>query len=184
MAINQYLIGRNATVIALTGVYADVNGVLTDGYTGDLNNAFVFDSFKCSLDSGLEEITAANASMKNYVPIQGDFTVTLTEIEQNDGYSNIMATFFSSDYFRVMVSVRAPGGSADGGLFAATCVRDTCEKGLVAGKNIVTLTGRPSGIPPYYGLAANYSPSDTTNAFNKAAAGARPLVAHAASYRS
>lgn len=180
----QYLKAKNATAIGLTGLNVAVDGTLSDAFTADLHTQIVFDSFEFEAESGTEDFSPADVGTKIYALTQEDWTVTLGEIEWQDGYSNVMATWGATDYFRVSVSVRAPGAASDGGLFVATCVRSSIRKGLVTGKNAAIITGKPCGVPCYYGLASGYSPTDGTNPFNQAAAGNRPIVAHSTAFHS
>lgn len=153
----QYYTGRKLLNAKITPLTVSTTGVVTKGSAFDLAASFSVDyvRFNESVDS--EEISAANASMRNHVNIKDDFEVEVGEIKGGIGSGLVLNGWIGVDFFLVEVVVSMDGGTTKFTV-QAVCVRGGLSDEYAEGKSTMALTGKACGYPIAYILAGGTLP--------------------------
>jgi hypothetical protein len=153
--IPPFMSGRNVSLCGVNGAVASAFGVLTPDSFYDLRALGVFDSWEYQASLQSTDNHSGNATIANYVPDFDDFTITITEIRQADGTSYLENHFFNYLYMRMAAQATAlaygAGSNVPGNFFVAFGIRGEISGGGQEGKNVVTVTLKPCGVPPYLG---------------------------------
>lgn len=163
-AIPRYLVGRNVTVMGGVALYIGADGSITAGSDfSNFHNYGVFDSFEVTFDFGLEEISATDATMENYVQTKASFDCNIGEIQQPSGECKLMDIGFGqSSYIGIEAVVQDPATGTQAelsivGIFASL------KTGFVQGKNVVMANIKPCGIGVYYNVIAGSGGTGTAD---------------------
>lgn len=156
-----YMVGRsvsNCRVTPLTVTITPGTSALTfsrGGTTQDIASAayYTFDSFMLNSHVDSEEISAANALMRNYVLTKDDFELTLKELRLTNPSNNavLFSGWIGFDYFLAEVMVQPYGaGYPSPFMVQAICVRSSLDDEYAEGKGEIELHGKACGFPVAY----------------------------------
>lgn len=151
----QYAIGRLIKNVKITGVaIAPLTGNVTKGTSYDIGSSAIatLDGVRFELNTDTVEISAANASIRNYVATKGDFTAEVTEIKSNNGGATVLGTFINSSFFLVEVIVSQDGGTTNAQLIQMICIATGMSDEYQEGKMVNVLSGKAAGLPIYVGV--------------------------------
>lgn len=142
-----YFTGQRIVAVKVTGLTRNpTTGVFTKGTTFNLaSNTILSDeavTFTNQIDN--EEISAANASMRNHEAIKGDFDVEVREIKSANGGSITLGTSFAYTYF--LVEVLTSDGTNQQ-LVQAPCILVSLDDEYAEGKSVNVLRGTSCGLP-------------------------------------
>lgn len=155
--IPQYLVGRNVSLASITLINVDNAGATIAGAVSSLKSLGVFKSFEYEAENNGPDIHPADAILANYQPGLDDFTVTVGELQDAAGGSQLATAYYNNMYLRVACQASAPaygtGSALAGLLFAAILRRTSLKQGFIEGENAVMITLKPCGIAPYWGVA-------------------------------
>lgn len=144
--------GRNLYGAYITPCTLNVaTGILTLGTVSDLTVGKWVESIRINSSVKQEEISGANAIMESYTNIKDSFELSVNEIRHNTGQVKIYNPWVGFDYF-VAKHVFSPDGGTTQFVISAVCIRASLEDEFGEGKSLATLTGKPCGLPIYYGV--------------------------------
>jgi len=161
--IPNYLVGRNCAAFYGADLYISSSGNIVAGNSVDYHALGVLDTFECSFENGLVEISALDAYAENNLPTKTSFEFSVGELRQPGGSSKLLnVSFNQSTLFGVELYTVDPATGSGAALGIVGRIR-SIRDGLVTGKNATVVTCVTAGIMPFYypfgggGLAATQS---------------------------
>lgn len=152
-----YFVGRHLRNARITPLTMSLGGIFTRGASQDIANLsgpyLTFDD--CVFDESLddEEISPANVTQRNHVPLKDDFEVTLRELKYPDPSGNALLWFgwIGIDHFLVEVAL-IPYGLSNSLPYTvqAVCMRKRLSDPYGEGKSDFELHGVSCGLPIAY----------------------------------
>lgn len=156
--------GRKLRNVVLSIINPGAGIPFTRNSTVDLAVSQLIDSVEFDEDIELVEISAANALMKNYVGTKGDFSVTLTEFMNSEGFPNVLYQWKNGMYGLIEAAVEITadtayaanggpvsyaGSMSDGTVIQCPFICQSCRYGYSESNEPATLVGKPIGLPIY-----------------------------------
>jgi hypothetical protein len=124
----QWLLGRHQTAVTITPTVTDTAGNITPGSSQSLVGTL--DSIELGNEPQMENISAMDSTQANWVPLEDDTTITVTEIMKQKSGS------YPVSFLRIFYI-----GSREG-VFAFTAGGETCAFTFEAGAYRETYVGK------------------------------------------
>ena len=113
----------------------------------------VFDGITFRSDATLEMIRPADLLINNNLIVGYDFDVVLREVQPVNGSGNLVGAVTQYTHGKVVASYKIPGGSTTY-YIGAMGVWGPLEWSIQSGRNVATVTLKPTGYNLYVGTTA------------------------------
>ena len=163
--IGLYLVGRNVALMAASAMYINADGTLT--YASDYEDLHTqrrYRSMRMSIDTGLVDIHATDAGIKNFVPTVADFELSVSELQSAGGYAKIQQIIAYQSLYFGFEKVTAYSPTGEYFITSVVAVYDTVEEGVEEGENVITAKFKPCGLFPYYEMVKGGNSGSATGA--------------------
>ena len=163
--IGLYLVARNVALMAASAMYINADGTLT--YAADFEDLHTqrrYRSMRMSIDTGLVDIHATDAGIKNFVPTVADFELSVSELQSAGGYAKIQQIIAYQSLYFGFEKVTAYSPTGEYFITSVVAVYDTVEEGVEEGENVIMAKFKPCGLFPYYEMAKGGNSGAATGA--------------------